>query len=175
VSGSVAILVVVIVGLIIFGAVFKLKKNSVGATSYEKQEKLFSTAELSFLLVLDRAVAPGQRVMGKVRLADLISIKRGLSPKTRQIALNRVAQKHVDFVVCTGPALLPVCAIELNDSSHNSASTRRRDEFLSSVCTQVGIPLLVVKAARDPPAISGRQSNNIPADGQCRQAWPARL
>jgi hypothetical protein len=96
---------------------------------------------------LDQAISPGQRVLGKVRVADLVAIKTGLDPRTRQAALNRIAQKHFDFVVCTGPALAPLCAIELNDSSHNSSSAKRRDELVSSVCAQVGLPLLVVKAA----------------------------
>jgi hypothetical protein len=148
VSGLSAVIIAVIIAAIVFGAISEFKRKGVGTSFYERQNKLFSAAELSFLAVLDQAISPGQRVMGKVRVADLIAIRSGLNTKTRQIALNRVAQKHIDFVVCAGPSLTPVCAIELNDGSHNSSAARQRDEFLSSVCAQVGLPLIVVKAGR---------------------------
>jgi Protein of unknown function (DUF2726) len=142
------ILIVVVVGSILLGALSRKTQGKLSADVYRKQDQLFSAAELSFLSILDQAITPGQRVLGKVRLADLVSIRSGLNPKIRQIALNRVAQKHVDFVVCSGPALIPICAVELNDKSHHSSVARRRDEFLSSVCAQVGLPLLVIKASR---------------------------
>ncbi len=142
-----ALVVIVVAGIVIILALAKTRKGGVAADVYRKQEQLFTAAELRFLAALDQALAPGQRVLGKVRVADLVSIRPGLSPQARQIALNRVAQKHIDFVVCSGSSLTPVCAIELNDSSHNSDAAKRRDEFLSSVCAQVGLPLLVAKAA----------------------------
>ena len=141
-------LVLIVVGVVaVLISLAKAKRGGLGADIYRKQDELFTAAELRFLLALDQAVAPGQRVLGKVRVADVVSVRPGLNPKARQIAINRVAQKHFDFVVCSGPSLVPVCAIELNDSSHNSSSAKRRDEFLSSVCAQIGLPLLVVRAA----------------------------
>ncbi len=125
----------------------RTRRSDIRADVYRPQERLFSAAEARFLASLDRSIEPGQRVLGKVRLADLVSIKSGLSPGRRQIALNRVAQKHIDFVVCAGPSLSPICAIELNDSSHNSSHAMRRDEFVASVCAQAGLPLIVIKAA----------------------------
>jgi Protein of unknown function (DUF2726) len=157
----VIILVVVVVGSILLGALSPEKRSALDATVYQKQEQLFSAVELNFLSILDQAIAPGQRVLGKVRVADLVSIRSGLNPKTRQIAVNRVAQKHIDFVVCSGSSLVPVCAIELNDGSHNSSASKRRDEFLSSVCAQVGLPLLVVKAARSYALDAIRQELSI--------------
>lgn len=138
---------VLVVGIIVLAALAKTKGGRLATDLYRRQEQLFSAAELRFLAALDQALAPGQRVLGKVRIADLVSVRSGLDPKTRQAAINRVAQKHFDFVICAGPSLQPVCAIELNDSSHNSATAKRRDEFVSSVCAQIGLPLLVVKAA----------------------------
>lgn len=145
-SGSVIICVLVVIAILFIAAISK--KGGLGVDVYTRQDQLFSAAELSFLAVLDQAIAPGQRVLGKVRVADIVSVRSGLNRKTRQIAVNRVGQKHVDFVVCSGPSLVPVLAIELNDGSHNSSAVKRRDEFLSTVCTQAGLPLLVVKAAR---------------------------
>ena len=134
-----------VVGLLAGSA--RIKRSDIRADVYRPQEQLFSAAEVHFLAALDQSIEPEHRVFGKVRLADLVSIKSGLSPSRRQIALNRVAQKHIDFVVCAGASLTPICAIELNDSSHKSSHAMRRDDFVASVCAQVGIPLVVFKAA----------------------------
>lgn len=152
---------IVAVAIVVLAALAKTKGGRLGANLYRREEKLFSAAELRFLAALDQAIAPGQRVFGKVRVADLVAIKPGLDPRTRQAAVNRVAHKHFDFLVCTGPSLTPLCAVELNDSSHNSETARRRDELLSSICAQVGLPLLVVKAAGsyDPAAIRQQLSS----------------
>jgi Protein of unknown function (DUF2726) len=156
-SALLIILIVVVLGSILLGALSRKAKGKLNADVYRKQERLFSAAELSFLAALDQAIAPDQRVLGKVRVADLVSVRSGLNPRIRQIVINRVAQKHVDFVVCSGPSLVPVCAIELNDSSHNYSSAKRRDEFLASVCSQVGLPLLVIKASRSYASAAIRQ------------------
>ncbi len=160
------ILIVVVIVVVVLAAISK--KRSLGADIYHRKGELFSASELRFLVALDQATSPGHRVFGKVRVADLIAIRPGLNPKARQIALNRVAQKHVDFVVCTGSALIPVCAIELNDSSHASVNVKRRDEMIASICQQVGLPLIVVKAAGSySPEVIRQQIAGAPQkDGQ---------
>lgn len=45
---------------------------------YESNGKLLSPAELSFLGVLKLALGDGYRIMAKVRLADVVSVKKGL-------------------------------------------------------------------------------------------------
>ena len=115
---------------------------------YVPAKTLFSPAERSFLGVLDQVVGPEHRVFGKFRVADLASVKPGLAPSTRQGALNRVAAKHVDFVVCRASDLTVVCAVELSDSSHASKRAQARDELLGNVCKAIGLPLLQVPAKR---------------------------
>lgn len=109
---------------------------------YERQAALFTPAERSFLGVLQRALGDEHQVFGKVRLADLIKVKRGLGNSSRQIALNRITRKHVDFVLCSAHDLSVVCAIELDDSSHKKASRQRRDDFVDKAFGAAGIPLL---------------------------------
>ncbi|MCP5319972.1 MAG: DUF2726 domain-containing protein [Pseudomonadales bacterium] len=113
---------------------------------YIPAKALFSPAERSFLGVLDQAVGPEHRVFGKVRVADLASVKPGLGNAARQGALNRVAAKHFDFVVCRASDLSVICAVELNDSSHSSKRAQTRDELLTKVCESIGLPLFQVPA-----------------------------
>ena len=62
------LLVLAIVIVFVVLAVLRLKGGKRGA--YYLRKALFTPAERSFLVVLDRALPPGVRVFGKVRLAD---------------------------------------------------------------------------------------------------------
>ena len=115
---------------------------------YERAKALFSAAERSFLGALDQAVGSEYRVFGKVRVADLADVKSGLGNAARQGALNRIASKHFDFVVCRADDLSVVCAVELNDSTHASRRVQARDDLLAKVCRTIKVPLLTVTAQR---------------------------
>ena len=62
---------------------------------------------------LDMAVGLQYRFFGKVRIADVAKVKQGLSRSSQQAALNRIAAKHFDFVICRRNDLSVVCAVEL--------------------------------------------------------------
>jgi hypothetical protein len=70
-TGVFIALIVVAVGLLVLGALSKKRKIRLGVDVYQRREQLFSAAELRFLTVLDKAIAPGQRVFGKVRVARI--------------------------------------------------------------------------------------------------------
>ena len=80
------------------------------------------------------------------RVADVAAVKPGLGSSARQGALNRIAAKHFDFVVCRSGDLSVVCAVELNDRSHSSQRAQARDELLANVCRAINLPLLTVPA-----------------------------
>lgn len=151
-------LFVILVAVAVLG-----RRRGVGPVGYPylPVSALFSAAERSFLGVLDQAVGPGYRVFGKVRVADVAMARPGLGRSAGQGALNRIAYKHFDFVVCRSSDLSIVCAVELNDASHSSRRSRSRDDFLLKVCQAVGIPLLTVPARQ---AYSHRRS--------ARSSWP---
>lgn len=146
----VLILVVVVVVVAALAAVASKGAGSGSKVGlpYVPAKALFSPAERSFLGVLDQVVGSEHRVFGKVRVADLASVKPGLGTAARQGALNRVAAKHFDFVVCRASDLAVVCAVELNDSSHSSKRAQARDELLTKVCEVIGLPLFQVPAKR---------------------------
>jgi hypothetical protein len=142
------VIVVVVAALLLAAASKKVGTGTKIGFPYVPAKALFSPAERSFLGVLDQAVGPEHRVFGKVRVADLASVKPGLGAAARQGALNRVAAKHFDFVVCRASDLSIVFAVELNDSSHSSKRTQARDELLTKVCEAIGLPLFQVPAKR---------------------------
>jgi len=144
----VLILVVLIIVFVVIVAI-KSKQSGRGSTvgfPYQPAKALFSPAERSFLAVLDKAVGPEHRIFGKVRVADIAEVKPGLSPSARQGALNRIAQKHFDFVVCRTSDLIVLCAVELNDKSHSTQRAQARDELVYNVCRAINLPLLQIPA-----------------------------
>ncbi|NQU38512.1 MAG: DUF2726 domain-containing protein [Lentisphaerae bacterium] len=109
---------------------------------YQKEPTLFTPAERSFLGVLEQAVGDQFRIMGKVRLADVIRVRPGLTASARQKALNKIQSKHLDFVACDPNDLSIQFAVELDDKSHGKKGRQDRDVFLDAAMNAAGVPLI---------------------------------
>lgn len=159
-SRLILLVVIVFVAFVVLAALKGKQRGGAGSIGfpYRPAKFLFSAAERSFLGVLDQAIGPEYRVFGKVRVADLASVGPGLSNSARQGALNRIASKHFDFVVCRATDLSVVCAVELNDKSHTSQRAKARDDLIVKVCQAINLPLLVVQAqqAYSPQEVQAR-------------------
>jgi hypothetical protein len=46
---------------------------------------------------------------------------------------NRIARKHVDYLLCDPGSMRPVLGIELDDASHERAAREARDQFVDQV------------------------------------------
>lgn len=125
---------------------FKVIAAIPGTSIYAPAGPLFSRAEVVFYNALVRAVGDQYQVFGKVRVADLVKVKGDSSNKSSLIARNKIAQKHVDFVLVNKDDLSPVCVLELNDNSHIAKDRKSRDAFLSSLFARVDLPLLWIPA-----------------------------
>lgn len=112
---------------------------------YKKSPALFSPAERSFLGVLEQAVDGKYRIMGKVRLADVLKVKSGLNNSARQSVFNRIQGKHLDFVACDPASFTVMFAVELDDKSHNQPQRQSRDEFVEKALQAAGVPLFHFK------------------------------
>lgn len=137
------VLVVIFVAFTFIAA--RLKNQSASSSEgvpYEPRQKLFSPAERNFFGVLEQAVAGQFRVMGKIRLGDLIQPAKGFSRSQRTSAWNRIQQKHVDFVLCQPDTLSVAGVVELDDASHESKDRSDRDAFVDMVLSTAGIPIV---------------------------------
>lgn len=113
------------------------------ATTYAPAGPLCTRGELAFMRTLELTLEPRYRIFAKVRLIDVIA-----PPANNFAAKARIIQKHLDFLICDRATTAPLCAIELNDKSHDSDHRKRRDSFVAEAMTQAGIPLVFIKAAR---------------------------
>ena len=136
---------VLIVLVVLVAAV--LARQPAGDFPYSRQPTLFSPAERSFLGVLDQAVGEQYRIFGKVRVADVVSPRKGMKRPDWQRAFNRINAKHFDFILCDPKDLSVIAAIELDDSSHDSGRGQQRDDFLNRACEAADLPLIRVRAS----------------------------
>jgi hypothetical protein len=58
------------------------------------------------------------------------------------LALNKISQKHADFLICRPDDWMPMLAIELDDASHERAAVKQRDMLMNAIFTQVSNPLV---------------------------------
>ena len=141
-------LIALVVVLFLAVAAFKvLGAGSKASTStYRKLDALLTPAERSFFGVLDSVVGDQMQIFAKVRVADVIAPAKGLPSSDRQRAFNRISAKHFDFVLCNTADLSVVCALELDDKSHESKRRKARDDLLRDACDSAELPLVRFKA-----------------------------
>ena len=124
-----------------------LKKKSVSKSlPYRLRDDFLSPAEFSFYKVLSSLVGTRLTIQSKVRLADVFFVAR---PNENVAYFNRIAQKHLDFLVCDSITMKPLFGVELDDSSHKRNDRQERDEFVESVCKVAGLPLLRLPVQRE--------------------------
>jgi len=136
------IIVLLVVGFMLF-----TKKSQSSAVPkennsfpYFKIQALLTPAELSFYHVLKIAMLDEYDIFAKVRLADLVSVNKGVDRAEWGKAFNKIKAKHIDFVLCDKNTSEILCAIELDDQSHSQAKRQQRDEFVSKVLDVTKIP-----------------------------------
>lgn len=81
-------------------------------------------------------------IISKVRLADLVEVKKELEYKEKQKYFNKIKNKHIDFVICNPDNLAVIALVELDDKSHDNKDRAERDEFINKLCESVGYTII---------------------------------
>lgn len=111
---------------------------------YNKKTYFFSLAELKFFEILKDIIGDNYYIFPKVRICDIVNHK----DKNNYSQFNRIKSKHVDFLVCTKNPVISKMVVELDDSSHNSESRRKRDKFVDEVFASSGVPIVHIKTSK---------------------------
>jgi hypothetical protein len=106
---------------------------------YHLRDDFLSPAELSFYRVLSTVISNRAVIFTKVRLADIFFVAR---PNENRSYFGRISQRHIDFLLCEPNTAKPIVGIELDDSSHNRSSRKKRDEFVDQVFETTQLPLV---------------------------------
>ncbi|RJX72809.1 DUF2726 domain-containing protein [Vibrio sinensis] len=120
----------------------KQSEKGVVATDYlyQSRKTLVTKSELAFYQALTVSVKGRHLIFSKVRIADVLSPKKGKYDKsTWRKAFNQIACKHYDFVLCDPETLEIHMVIELDDSSHERDDRKKRDLFVDAATGSAGI------------------------------------
>jgi len=139
---------VIIVVLIFLVAKFVLSKDK-GATKVSQNERLpyktkddfLTDTERSFYHSLKMCVGDKAVICPKVGLKDIFFIGKGVG-KDYMKYFGKIAQKHVDFLLCEPKTMRPLCGIELDDISHTSKKSYERDLFVEKVYKDANFELI---------------------------------
>lgn len=117
--------------------------------AFEAAPSLWVNApEAALFACLTRHMPRGFHVHGKVRLEDIIRVKRGLPEKARWAARGRVKSRHIDYLI-TDPGGRPVLAIELDGRAHNRKNPSEADKVKTALFAAAGIPLKRILVGED--------------------------
>jgi len=117
-------------------------------TCFERVESLFvNTSERDFFAALCRAPPPNYHLHGKVRLEDIVRVKRSINGQAKWALRGRVKSRHVDYLI-TDKYGVPIAAIELDGSSHNKAAMEA-DALKDGIFEASGLPLIRVRTRAD--------------------------
>lgn len=117
------------------------------ASPYKSQSRLITKAEQNFYRQLIRAIDGRCIVFSMVRIADVIEVNDQIKGNKRRQHFYKISSKHFDFVLVDDDMRI-LCAIELNDSSHERKDRQERDKFVRKAMKSAKLPLLEIKAAR---------------------------
>jgi hypothetical protein len=143
------------------------------ALPYRVRDDFLSPAEFSFYKVLSSLGGTRLIIQSKVRLADVFFVAR---PNENMTYFSRIAQKHLDFLVCDSVTMKPLLGIELDDSSHKRDDRQERDDFVEreynsrEIAAQIA-PLLKDKVSAPVVATSqpeiNMQVSSVPLCPKC--------
>ncbi len=117
-------------------------------TPYEAQEYFLSPAERSFFRVLERLVGEEILICPKPSVREVLKVSAEVVTE-RQKYFNWISQKHLDFVLCERRTMRILCAVELDDRSHEQKERRQRDAFLDKAFDTAGVALFHVPCRKN--------------------------
>ena len=116
--------------------------------AFEPAESLFvNRSERAFFQSLRRALPGEYHLHGKVRLEDIVRVKKVIKGQAHWQLRGRVKSRHVDYLI-TDIDGVPLAAIELDGSSHNKDALNA-DRLKDGIFEAVGLPLIRVRTGVD--------------------------
>ena len=126
-----------------------LKAETNNGSFYTSNVRLLTDLELKFYSRLKEAIPRTHSISCKVRLEDIVSVKKNLDPKIRYGLRSRIKSRHIDFVLTRDYDSRIELLIELDDSTHSSRRARKADHFKNEITAAAGIPLKRMTVSED--------------------------
>lgn len=138
-------ILVALISLIVIVAVLasRLNDNSF-PFPFESKSTIFTPAEKNFQNLVEQAMGPKYRVINRVKLSDILTIRGGVSSRASQSASNNAEGKYLDFVICDRNSMKLMGAIDLVDTQGKGYKVKK-DWFVSGALEAATIPHLRIK------------------------------
>ena len=111
---------------------------------FDRKATIFTPAEKNFQTLVEQALGDDYRVLNRVKLADILTIRNGVSNKASQAAKNNAESKYLDFAICERQSMKLVGVIDLVDTSGKGYKVKK-DWFVSGALEAASIPHLRIK------------------------------
>lgn len=131
-----AVLLVVLMGTVLLLRPSRYKLNA--DLPFSPRSHFYSNEERRFLSALMRAVGHEYLILGKVSIANIVQISKGLPLKTKMSAYQQIAGQQVDFVLCDRRTSRILAVIALLDT----AKPDPHAALIDSVFMSIQLPLL---------------------------------
>lgn len=140
-------LAIILMMLLIVVALTALKLNDGGLSfPFKRKASLLSQTELTFLDLIENAVGTQYRVLCRVRLSEVLSLRQNTDKRTAKHALLKASSRQLDFVLCSKHDMSPVIAVDLVNNTSKEGYKKQRDWYVSSALDAARIPHLRIKA-----------------------------
>jgi hypothetical protein len=134
-----------LISLIVIVAVLasRLNDNSF-PFPFDSKPSVFTAAEKNFQNLLEQAMGPKYRILNRVKLSDIITIRNGVSERASQKAAANAEGKYLDFIICERSSMKLLGTVDLVDTQGRGYKIKK-DWFVSGALEAASIPHLRIK------------------------------
>ncbi|WP_159817890.1 DUF2726 domain-containing protein [Colwellia sp. 20A7] len=134
-----------LISLIVIVAVLasRLNDNSF-PFPFDSKMSVFTPAEKNFQNLLEQAMGPKYRILNRVKLSDIITIRNGVSDRASQKAAANADGKYLDFIICERSSMKLLGTVDLVDTQGRGYKIKK-DWFVSGALEAASIPHLRIK------------------------------
>jgi hypothetical protein len=111
---------------------------------FDSKTAVFTPAEKNFQNLLEQAMGHKYRIINRVKLSDIVTIRNGVSNRASQSAASNAEGKYLDFVICERSSMKLLGAVDLVDTKGRGYKIKK-DWFVSGALEAASVPHLRIK------------------------------
>lgn len=139
------IILFALISLVVIVAVLATRLNDNSFPfPFDSKALIFTPAEKNFQNLVEQAMGSNYRILNRVKLSDIVSIRNGVSTRAGQTAVNNAENKYLDFVICERSSMKLLGVIDLVDTQGRGYKVKK-DWFVSGTLEAASIPHLRIK------------------------------
>ena len=119
---------------------YKKTENGSVKYYYERKHAVMTQAELVFYRRLEKVVDGRYYLFPQIHLSALMTSKT--TGKHYKSGYQRILRRSVDYVLCDKDSMKPIYAVELDDSTHDTAKRKDRDSMVEGMLRDINLPLV---------------------------------